>query len=35
VASQKKNKKCKCHIKDSAESMGLGGNREEFLIYKD
>jgi len=31
----KKEKPRKCHIKDSAESMDLGGNREESSFYKD
>jgi len=39
VASKKmKNKKKKprkCHIRDSAESMCLGGNREESSFHKD
>ena len=31
----KTKKPCKCHIRDFAESMGLGGNREESSFYKD
>jgi len=31
----KKKKARKCHIRDSAESLGLGDNREESSFYKD
>lgn len=32
---KKKKKPRKCHVKDSAELMGLGGKSEESLFYKD
>jgi len=31
----KKKKPRKCHIIEFAESLGLGGNREESSFYKD
>jgi len=31
----KKKKSRKCHIKDYAKSMGIGGNSKESLFYKD
>jgi len=32
---KKKKKPRKCHIKDSAESMGIWGKSKEFSFYKD